>query len=499
MYLGGTGCTADTVTAGTSSKKDDDISRVGIFTDNRTSRSSTHNRTDLHTFCNVVRMIDFFYSTGCKTDLVSVGAVTVSCAADKFLLRKFTLQSFFYGYSRISRTGYTHCLIYIGTSGKRVTDGPAKAGSRTTKRLDLGRMVVGFVLEVDQPLFFFSVHIHRYHDTAGIDLIGLFLVCKFAFCFQFLHCHKSQIHQADKFVITAFVHVLMGIQIFFVCFFDWSLIVAFIKLHAGKLCGECGMTAVVRPVCIQNTDLCHRRITFLFFVKIILDVLEILECHGKVQRIVQFFQISLSHILESVKYLHILRIREYSYQCLRFLKSCLTRVYRVDAVMFDRLKLCVCHSSFNYISSCGADDRCRILIQELYTLYSGVCSLVKLSREEFYGKYTCALCHIKFLKIQIIYRRLCKYGLAGFLKYFIGDILHVITDQLTDCCHSADAKIMFDLMFQFLCFYCKGRFLFYIHTSYVAHRRLLSLYPIIRMVNVQKAFLSFFSAENIVS
>ena len=113
-------------------------------------------------------------------------------------------------------------------------------------------------------------------------------------------------------------------------------------------------------------------------------MLEILECHGKVQRIVQFFQISLSHILESVKDLHILRIREYSYQCLRFLKSCLTRVYRVDAVMFDRLKLCVCHSSFNYISSCGADDRCRILIQELYTLYSGVCSLVKLSREEFY-------------------------------------------------------------------------------------------------------------------
>lgn len=50
-----------------------------------------------------------------------------------------------------------------------------------------------------------------------------------------------------------------------------------------------------------------------------------------------------------------------------------------------------------------------------------------------------------------------------------------------------------------LCFYCKGRFLFYIHTSYVAHRRLLSLYPIIRMVNVQKAFQSFFSAENIVS
>ena len=30
VYLGGTGCTADTVTAGTSAKQDDDISRIGM-------------------------------------------------------------------------------------------------------------------------------------------------------------------------------------------------------------------------------------------------------------------------------------------------------------------------------------------------------------------------------------------------------------------------------------------------------------------------------------
>ena len=350
--LGGTCCTADTVTAGTSAKKDDDISRVGIFTDDRTSRSRTHNRTDLHTFCNVVRMIDLFYSTGCKTDLISVGTVAVGCAADKLLLRKFSLQSFLYGYGRICCTCHTHRLVYIGTSGKRITDGSAKAGCRTTKRLNLRRMVVCLILEVDQPLFFFSIHVHRYHDTAGIDLIRLFLICKLAFCFQFLHCHKCKIHQADKLIVTALIHVLMGIQIFFVCFFDRSLIITFIKLHAGKLCGESSMTAMIRPVGIQNTDLCHGRIAFLFIPEIILDMLEVLECHGEVQRSVQLLQISLSHILESVKNLHILRIREYCYQCFRLLKTCLTGIHRVDAVMFDRLKLCICNGSFNYISSC---------------------------------------------------------------------------------------------------------------------------------------------------
>ena len=109
---------------------------------------------------------------------------------------------------------------------------------------------------------------------------------------------------------------------------------------------------MIRPIGIQNTDLCHGRIAFLFISEIILDMLEVLKCHGEVQRRVQLLQISLSHILESVKNLHILRIREYCYQCFRLLKTCLTGIHRVDAVMFDRLKLCICNVSFDYISSC---------------------------------------------------------------------------------------------------------------------------------------------------
>ena len=194
MYFGGTGSTTDTVTSGTSSKKDDDISRIRILTDNCTSWSSTHNCTDLHTFCNVVRMIDFFYITGSKTDLVTVGAVAVSCATNQFLLRKLAFQSLFYGNSRICCSCYTHCLIYISTSGKWVTDCTAKTGSCATKWLDLCRMVVCLILEVDQPFLFFSIYINRHYNTAGIDLVGLFLILKLAFGFQFLHSHKGKIH-----------------------------------------------------------------------------------------------------------------------------------------------------------------------------------------------------------------------------------------------------------------------------------------------------------------
>ena len=49
---------------------------------------------------------------------------------------------------------------------------------------------------------------------------------------------------------------------------------------------------MIRPIGIQNTDLCHGRIAFLFISEIILDMLEVLKCHGEVQRSVQLLQIS---------------------------------------------------------------------------------------------------------------------------------------------------------------------------------------------------------------
>ena len=206
----------------------------------------------------------------------------MSRASYQFLLRKFTFKSFFYRNSRVCGTCYTHCLIYISTSGKRVTDRTAEAGSCTTKWLDFSRMVMCLILEVDQPFFFLAVYVYRNYDTASIDLIGFFLIRKFAFCFEFLHCHKSKIHQADKFVFAAFVKFFSVSKIFIIGIYDRCLVITFVEFYVCQFCGECCVTAVVGPVGIQYTDLCHGWITFLFSVEIMLDMLEILECHGQI-------------------------------------------------------------------------------------------------------------------------------------------------------------------------------------------------------------------------
>ena len=113
MYLGRTGCTAAAVASGTSAQKDDDIARVGIFTDDVLSRSSAHNGADFHTFSHIIGMINFFYIAGSQTNLVAVGGIARCRTSDQFLLGELAVQGFGYGNGRVSRTGHTHCLIYI--------------------------------------------------------------------------------------------------------------------------------------------------------------------------------------------------------------------------------------------------------------------------------------------------------------------------------------------------------------------------------------------------
>ena len=91
MYLGGTGCTTAAVASGTSAEQNNDIPGIGGLTDDIAPRRRTHDRTDLHTFCHIIGMINLLDKAGRQSDLVSVGGIAVCRAADKLLLGQLTL------------------------------------------------------------------------------------------------------------------------------------------------------------------------------------------------------------------------------------------------------------------------------------------------------------------------------------------------------------------------------------------------------------------------
>ena len=92
-------------------------------------------------------------------------------------------------------------------------------------------MIVCFVLKVNQPFFCLSVNLNRNYDTAGIDLIGFFLVIEFSFFFEFTHCHQCQIHQTYEFIFSSFEDLCTVSQIFLIGAFDRLTVISIGKCN----------------------------------------------------------------------------------------------------------------------------------------------------------------------------------------------------------------------------------------------------------------------------
>ena len=274
-------------------------------------------------------MIHFLHQSCRETDLVSVGRVAARSTAHQLLLGELAAHRVLHGHGRICRARDAHRLIHVCAPGERIADRTAKTGCRAAKRFDLCRVIVRLVLEVDEPLLrddtlsVLLVDLHRYDDRTGIDLVRLLHIFQSAILFQLSHRHERQIHQADILVLSAGKDLLAHGKILFVGRLDRLRVVPLLKCNIAQLRGECGVTAVVRPIGVEHSDLRHRRIPVLLIPKIPLDVLKILERHGKTQRIVELPQIVLRHIRKAVKAPHIRRLPERLHQRLRLLQSCL--------------------------------------------------------------------------------------------------------------------------------------------------------------------------------
>ena len=166
------------------------------------------------------------------------------------------------------------------------------------------------------------------------------------------------------------------------------------------------MTAVIGPVGIQHTDLSHGRIAMLLTAEVILNMEEVLKCHGKAQGIIQLLQSSLVQCREAVKDLHILRLGEFHHQCLRLGLVRDPGIHRIHHVILDILLCLIGQFTGYHIGNSGTDDGQRVLIQQADTLLGRICTLVKLARKILGGEYEIALFLRELLFIDDIHRRL---------------------------------------------------------------------------------------------
>ena len=285
--LGGSGGAAAAVPARSAAQQNDQIARIRGLPDYVLPGSRAHHRADLHALRHVGRMIDFFYIAGGQADLVAVGAVALGRSPHQLLLGQLALQGLLYRDGGVCRARYAHGLVHVGSSRQRVADGSAQAGGGASEGLDLGRVIVRLVFKIHQPLLGLPVDLHGHHDGAGVNLVRLLLILQLSFRFQLAHGHQGQIHQADELVLPALKNLRPIRQILLIGLLDRLPVIALRKAYVRKLRGEGRVAAVIGPVGVQHPDLRHGRIPLLLIPEIILDVQEILEGHGQVQRSVQ--------------------------------------------------------------------------------------------------------------------------------------------------------------------------------------------------------------------
>ena len=418
--LGRTGRTAAAVTSGLAAQQNDNIAGDGGFSADIGSRSSTQYRTDLHTLRHVAGVVYLCHVAGCQTDLVAVGAVAVGSTHGDLSLGQLAGNGILYRHQRIGCTGDTHCLIYVGTSRQRVTDRTAQTGRSTAERLDLGGVVVGFVLEHEDPVLFFAVDVHLDLDGAGVDLLALVQIVQLAVRFQLLGSDGCQVHERHGLFASA--QFLPDGAVCVIGFLD----IVGGNVHVGNLCQECGVAAVVRPVGIDHANLGNGGVAVFGIAEVFLAELNVAEIHCQTVVSDELFQFVLRQGDEAGKGFNCCRNGIVGVQCFRQFRRSFAAFHRIDEILFQAVEFCIGQVAGNDVDICCADTAAFALEQDLDTLLAAVGTLVELSRQVLGRECPLPFFQSRQFCVGVIHRRFRKYGGNGTLESFCRQMICII-------------------------------------------------------------------------
>ena len=332
MCLRGSGRTPDSIPSGPSAEQDNHISRPRIRTENILPWSRRYDCAKFHSLCDIIRVVKFLYISGRQSNLVAIGTVAMRSLPDQLLLRQLSVHRLTDRLTGICRTCDTHRLIDIGSAGQRIADRAAQTGCRTAERFYLGRVVVRLVLEIHKPLLGLPIDCDRNHDGARVDFVRVLLVSQPALLLQDPGAHGRQIHQTNIFTLPVAVNRPSIREILPEGFLDRLFILSIFDGYCSELRCKCRMSAVVRPVGIQHTDLCYGRIPVRLLQIVGLDELKVTEGHRKIQGFIQRPEFLLSKRAEMIKDTDVCWLFIPSFQRIRLFQGRQPGINRVDHV-----------------------------------------------------------------------------------------------------------------------------------------------------------------------
>ena len=379
MGLGRAGGAADAVAAGASAQQDDLVAGRGALAADVACGGCAHHGADLHALGHVAGVIELGDLAGCKADLVAVGGVAGSGGGDQLALRQLAADGGGDGDGGVCGAGDAHGLVHVGASRKRVADGAAHAGRRAAERLDLGGVVVGLVLEEEQPILVLAVNVHGHLDGAGVDLLGLVQICEDALGFKPLGADSAHVHEADGLLVAAQLVAHLHVAV------EGGLDHGVIDLDVLEHGAKGGVAAMVGPVGVDDADLGDGGIAVLV-LKILLAKRDVRLVHGKAALGDEGGEAGLIELAEAVDDLDGLGLGNILGKGFGELERGQARFDGIHHVALDGLDVLVGQLAVQDIDLGGADGGSLALGDELDALAGGIRALVELAGQELHGE-----------------------------------------------------------------------------------------------------------------
>ena len=463
MGLGGAGGAADAVAAGAAAQQDDHVAGGGALPPDMAGGGGAHHRADLHPLGHIAGVVDLIHLAGGQADLVAVGGIARRRGGDQLALGQLAGQGLADRDQGVPRAGDPHGLIDVAAAGQGVADGAADAGGRAAEGLDLGGVVVGLVLEQEQPVLVLAVHIAFDLDGAGVDLVALVHVLEDALLFEGLGPDGGHVHQAAGLCIPA--GLLTQGHVAVEGFLHHGVIDPDIVQDGAKG----GVAAVVRPIGVDHLDLGDGGVPLLA-AEVILAELDVPEVHSQAVVPDKVLQPRFVQLAEAGQGSHRLGHRIGHLQRVTGLQGCLTGLHRVDDILLDLLHLGAGQIAVQQIDPGRADQRPLSLADQLDALCGGVGALVELAGQVFHRKGRARMG--RQLGADAVHRRLAEHRVHALAEQLLRNAFHVIAVEQPQPRQAADAQQAGQLVLQLAGLAVEARLLFHIDPVY--HRLISS-------------------------
>ena len=362
-------------------------------------------------------MVDFIHNAGGQTDLVAVGGIARCGSGDNFPLRQLAGNGLGHGFQGIGSAGNPHGTVHIAPAGQGVPDSAADAGSSAAEGLDFRGMVVGFVLEKQQPGFFHAVYrdVHLY--GAGVDFLALIQFVQLSHGAQVLDRNGRQIHQTDGLGLTA--KGIPGGEVGFVGLLEQ-------RIGKGNIVNdgaEGGVPAMIGPVGVDHPDFRDGGVPVLAD-KIGLAEGDVIQVHGQAIVVDEILQPLLVQLGEALQGGNLGGNLIGNGQGFRDLQGSFPALHRVNHILLELRQLFLGQIAVQGVDLSGADQGTFALGDDLDALGGGIGPLVKLTGQGLHGEHRgTGQLHGSGGGVQL---GLGEYGLHGVIKQLLGDVFRVV-------------------------------------------------------------------------